>query len=212
MKPENEELLIAVLAGDVSEQDARVQRARSEDPQFARQLDELRGIERRLSAARPQGINELSAIEGEAEIVEEFQQSVRPARRWSGPAGLLAIAAGIIGLFWVGTLFLAGENPGSKPITLSGQLEGYAPVGTVEGFDVFRWPDPLPPNGSYELMIRAADSGAQLILVEGLESAEWKPDATQALSWPARIEWRLTVLDGSGALHGSPRFFSAQRR
>lgn len=215
MNREQEDLLIAVMAGDLAPEDARVQAACARDPQFAQRLAELREIEHRLSASMPAGLERLPPIEGEERILRGFREVVEPPQNRKLALRLapwLAVAALVLGIFWLGTRFSRDENPTRGPITLSDAPAGYAPVGEVAAFEDFRWPDALPSGGSYELRIFDARSGRLLTSVEEWAEPFWKPSAEELAAWPRSIRWELSVRDSSRALHGSPRSFSAQLR
>ena len=211
MNANQEELLISVLAGDVAPDDPRVREACARDPHFAEQLAELRGLEQRLSASKPGGLGSLEPVADEERILRGFRLTAHPPRRASW-GRWVAVAALFVALLWVGSRFFEGHNERAAPISLSEQRDGYAPVGDCERFDEFRWHDPLPSNGSYTLRVLDASSGALLLEVEELTESSWKPSAEQQAGWPRAITWELSVLDGSRALHGSPRSFSARRR
>ena len=211
MNREQKDLLIAVLAGDLAAEDARVQAACARDPEFAQLLAELSGLEQELSASKPIALERLAPIEGEERVLQGFRELARPSRKRK-PGLWLAVAALLLIGFWLGMHFSADENPKRGPITLSDELAGYAPVGDVAAFEEFRWPDPLPSGGSYELRVFDARSGHLLASVEELSEPSWKPSAQVRANWPRLLRWELSVRDSSNALHGSPRSFSAQLR
>ncbi len=89
-----------------------------------------------------------------------------------------------------------------------------APLGDVEGFDVFVWDYGLPSGGHFEVAVYDHTSGQALgpLRRSGrLELPQWTPRAGVAERWPAVILWRAFAYDREGALLASSEA-SARRR
>ena len=220
-EPGRDETLRRLLAGDLDpgREPARELLARS--PELARELAELRALEEGLAVVRREREAVLAEAAGAARspeedaIVARFRTragagrsagAVAPARTRPAPwRAALAAAVLLAVLSSVVLLLRRAENPAGGPATLGAHDGCLAPEGEVEAWGSFRWDFDLPPNGSFELSISDATAGGagdRVLVVEDLTERSWTWDPARDPALPARIEWSVLVLDGSGVPDG----------
>jgi len=206
--PAEEELLAAVLAGDVAKGDPRLAALSA----AARErLAELRSMQALLDRA---GADERAAVsELDQPAAAEPRAAPRVAdpvarRFWLRAAGLAALAAGLV--LVLQSFQRDGGGDGHRgtlnaiePVTL---LE---PKGEVEVFVLFRWEARDPqPFARYVLSIwdeaaHAADPKSAPLLEREVGATSFRLGAADP-SLPDRIAWRVDVVPLDGARQRGP--------
>ena len=135
----------------------------------------------------------------------EGRDSVRPTRSW-WPA---AVAAAALVLVWVAiaTRGGGGDDSGGGDTPYLGPNDGFTltPAGPVDAWGTFTWDLPVPPRGTYELIVRDADGPATadaLLEIDRLDEASWTPTPEQSRGW-RRIRWQVNTYDPTGNLEHS---------
>ena len=205
---QREELLTALVAGDLDLGDPLVSDALAADPTIREELEALRALERRVAAA---GEDELEVLDAAATVpagIEEERAMVharrlfgaepaRPRTRVSPlPIGLAAAA-----LFAIGLLLgrLGGPPPTTEPTApreLGSGVRVVAPAGEVHRYDEFRWEFSLSNGYAYELTVWNAETGEEVVTTPRLGEPAWRPPA--GLELPNRIAFTVHVLDAAG--------------
>lgn len=195
-----ETLLLAVLAGERSEQDPEVQATFATHPELAQHLARLRALEAQLDAHGREAREILAEAATtpsphDALVRKTLHEHLRPRPQ---PWAWLALAAVLlVGAAW--TLWPTGPGPADANSMLDLRLGELRPQGTVANFDVFRWHLAAPAQGSYVVRVHPADGSQQEPLVVSVTAPEWHPTAQQLANLPARILWEVEVLDAAGA-------------
>lgn len=214
-----DELLAAVVAGDVERDDPRVAALPLERRQ---QLDALLRMQERLDEAADDERALLDEVDGVADGAATARAGpvVLPGPRrlastfWLRAAGVTAVAAGL--LLLVQSLFPPepGAPPGGGSLG-SGQLgaevaiELLAPRGAVDSFAPFQWRlADAPPLARYVLVIwdgsgPAPDSGGRPLLEREVDATQWSPAAGDP-PLPLRIAWRVDLRPLDGARQRGP--------
>lgn len=208
-------LIERIVAGELDERAPEARALLDASPAAREELSHMRELEALL--AREGGeqratLAQLRPVAGEDELARAFRAHAAANEPRSQPrtaprasrAWWFAAAAAVIASAWVGWRLLPRENPPDRGGALGPTPSGpsaLTPHGAVARYDEFRWSLPLPPNGSFELTLFDAN-GLALRSVSGLREPRWKPDDAFERSLPARIEWSVLVLDGTGAPSG----------
>ena len=220
---EHEELLSAVLAGELAHESPDFQRRIAECPECRARWERVRPIAARLAEAGAEERRALSsalaggAAPGEdgidatvARLVRsEPWRSARPRRwTWLAAAALLMV----LGTWWYESTDSERAPPGAD-VPLGDRdehLRLIAPVGKVATFERFLWQYDGRDAAFLLILHEESETGERRKLREiscGGDT-EWKPD----FELPARIFWEVVVLDEFGVpLSGSPRSASAWR-
>ncbi len=207
---ESDELLAAVVAGDVAMDDPRVQAL----PKAAlERLAKLMALLGDLDAAGKQERALLAEVERDGDR-DTVAPVARPSSFWLRAAGAAALAAGLLLVVQAVKTRLASEpelRPGPRvdgTLGTTAKIELLQPKDGVAELRTFRWRGELPPLGRFVFTIWSGDAatpaerGAPL-LVRELATPSFEADAaTPAL--PDRITWRVDVKPLEGALTIGP--------
>lgn len=192
LTPEQEELLIALLAGERSRADADVQAALT-DARFAAELAALEGVQQSLDAAGATQSAELRRSEPALEAIAE--RSVRAAMGVGARTGriltfrrIAAIAAAVIA---AAVLWNWRESPQTSPI-----LGGTMRIEVSEG-PVFTFSFALPPGGRYQIEVATTDGRVESHRVDWPAST-WTPERATVDGWGQGIEVSAKALDRDG--------------
>ena len=232
---EREDLLAAVLAGELSEEDRRLQELIAQDPELyeelkdvASRLESCGSIARQILAEAASRTTAPGSERVEATLRAEIQRTAGPARsappspprRPSAAAPWLVAAAAVLAAVWLAFTFTGRRDvpaSGGHDVELGGlPIDELAPAGKVERIGEFRWRCPLPNDGFFELQIddaRREFTGEANLLerIPGLIEPRWTPDEQRVAGWPAKIRWRVRALDGSRAEIGRSDWVEVER-
>ena len=195
----DEQLLEAVLTGEISAEDERVRERRAEDEAFGEELDGLLSLAEVLEedaaltrAAHQEAADRPASLHVLPGASHADRQSSR-GRLWWVP-GLVAAAAIV--------MLLLPQPPEVPDFPGDGKLLG------GEGL-VVEWIEPWAGTGlSYSLQDgpEEVSSLMEFLLDDGstlsfpFHGTEWTPSEAQTQTIPAGATWRLSVYDTSGAL------------
>ena len=207
-----EELLAALVSGELPQDDPRAQALFQERPELREEVEALRALGGRLAGA---GDYEQAAVAAQEDPGDQSREAARRAvleapgpaprltsrRRWLTLVG--AAAAGIAAIsLWPrddqpadpgGEIYLGSS--GDFDIRLDGELA--AP-------DRIHW-DPADLSGGASYRVLLYDStGASRSVAEGLDKPEWSPDDPSIWSDWVKIEVRIEEPDKS--LRSEARF------
>jgi hypothetical protein len=180
---EHDDILAAVLAGDLTRDDEKVQELLRDEPEFRERLGELERVASRLGdaatlrrevlteAARGEpapGLDRVDAVIGarlreraEKGGAENGDRTLFPASRAGEKRVLspfsgrfLAAAAVVLVAATVFLLTRDGGDPGEDLRLLGGEeFTDAAPRGKVSSFAEFRWTFPLAASGTFEVLV-----------------------------------------------------------
>lgn len=190
----NEELLEAVLVGDVPADDARVQARSQADPDFRAELEGLQRLVSALDEDASQMRSALAAPEEPAPVLEQ-------RRSWLWLMAGVAAAAALVAL-------LSIERDREPDFPGRGELLGGS-GNAVKLVDP--WEGPGDATGlAFELEegTKEVSSLLEFLLPGGgtlefrFAGTRWNPTPEQTEQIPADAEWRLTVFDQADTLIG----------
>lgn len=199
-----EDLLRRLALGEVSAEDAEVQRAAAIDPDLARAVDDTRAVLTHLDRAAARA---RETIEGARRRVgSPGHEAVAPfvhSRVGTGRAGTrrwwiagLGLAAALVLVF---TLPWGGESRrnGWDPPLGASDLRALRPIGDVAAFDSFEWEAGVAlrvPGSWFLVRVRDVESGERFTSPT-LTDTTWRP--SQAID-ARQIEWWVEWNDGTG--------------
>jgi hypothetical protein len=204
----HEELLAALLAGELGRDDPAVEAVLAACEHCSERLAELESTAERLTAAaeeersilaeasrprRSPGTERLEARLRELALVEAHARPRRRTLFW-------LVAAGIAGSLFAWTLLSDGGRGAEPPVILGESLRLLRPVGTVKSFDVpFVWEYEGPAPGGFRVLIYEDGEDGRLLHEEPrwMEKT-WTPEPSLVAGWPARIRWEIEPLDAFG--------------
>jgi hypothetical protein len=135
-------------------------------------------------------------------LVRRSLEAALPALAVRGPSSrrlLLALAAGLALLLGGGAFFYLRSGGKPAEILLSGgTIRCIAPVGEVDDYHEFSWSAPLPPGGSFVLILHVLeDDGAGALLRPPIRCQEprWTPTPEERRALPDRIHWIVESQD-----------------
>jgi hypothetical protein len=199
LTPAQEELLIAVLAGERSRDEAEVKAAMA-DARFAAELAALEGVQQSLDAAGSTHSADLRRSEPALEAIAE--RSVRAAMGVGTRSGRILtfrrFAAVVAAAIAVAVLWNWRETPQTSP-----SLGGSMRIEVGDG-PVFTFSFALPPGGRYQIEVTTTDGRVESHRVEWPASA-WTPDRTTVDGWGQSAEVSAKALDRDGTELASGR-------
>ncbi len=211
MNDADDQLLGAVLAGDLGVDAPAWKAALARDPSLAKRLDELRSVMRALdrtgederatlAAAR------VAASDADLELVRAAARSSRRAtarpwwRSWTALAAALVLAA--LGML---VFEMRGQKSSDGPHDFLGPghaklLEPNAEFGDARSF---RWEGELPIGGTFIVRIFDVDSsgraGTMAIESGRCEVRQWQPSSAELAKIPQRFFWEVETLPAGGS-------------
>ncbi len=193
LTPFEEQLLIAVLAGERSRDDAEV-KAAMKAARFAAELAALEGVQRRLDAAGLEQSTDLRGADPALEAVAE--RSVRASMAASPKSGKVVsfrrwatLAAAVIAAV---VLWRLQESPKSSPL-----LGGTMRIEVSDG-PRFTFSFSLPPGGHYQIQVETTAGRIESHRVEWPASS-WTPERAIVDRWGDGAEVSAKALDRDGA-------------
>ena len=207
-----DELLIAVLAGDVERDDPVVRAATAADPDFAAALDELLSLAGRLDRLGEVARRE-AALPVEARDVAFVRRAIDGRRR---RRLLLAVAAaGVVVVIGIAAFADRGEADPSvdrQGMTLGADRDLLPGPGQVFTGD-FMSSALHPDTDQVTIRIFDAVGGGQLSEIR-MPAARlpWRPDPAVHEAWPDQIVWVLEQEDAAGKPVTAPIRSSARMR
>lgn len=205
----NDELLAAVLNGDLELADPRVSQRESEDAGFAEKLAELAGLN---AALREMGRHEREGLRaarrGEADPLDAVIDQVVDRELASVQHGgssrklvwvVIGAAASLLLGFLIQQKYFSGLEVEALPQYM-GEKGDLLPRGPSDSFQQFRWEVTVEPAGYFVVVVMDAN-GLELGRSPGLETQSWTPSAQSVESWPQRIHWTLEVHDAIGGMN-----------
>lgn len=206
-EPEAEDLLIALLGGELDPAAPAVRDLFQKDPALhqrylrmralAGELDQHGDADRRAmaEARTPSPFDAIAR-----QTVLRHQGTRRRTFWWP----LLLAAAGLLVAAWFG--FGRPGKTAGEDHTLGGEkplLEQVWPADQPTGYGVFRWYLPLKPGQRYVLHFRTADADPdEGFAVGNLTVAEWRPSAADLGQLAQATQWEIDVLDAAGKSGG----------
>ncbi|MDP6368306.1 MAG: hypothetical protein QF724_11210 [Planctomycetota bacterium] len=214
----HEDILEAILVGDLSPTAPRAKTLLDSCELCRRQLAELQALESLLQQA---GAEERATLAEAAEcknapgldsvesvlhsmagqptaipqLVPAPEQGARRPSPWRLLVGLAAAAALVLMLNT-----LLGPGPEEPPLWLgSGNLELIAPLGpqaSSQAIEAFAWNGPLPPGGWFEIRVL---NGETVVLERRLSTSPWTLTPNEQQELPASFTWEVRTLDASGS-------------
>jgi hypothetical protein len=205
------------VCGELSADDELVREAVRRSPELRDELEALTAVEARLAAAGEDRAEVLAEIAGLHATPEEDRilagaratfSRPRPARSSEArrrvspvPIGLAAAALLAVGLMLggiAGSGAGVGSSSGGPSHRLGRSVRVLAPVGRVRGYDEFRWEYALQSGYTFELALRDAATGEELLTTPRLTEPRWAPP--RGLELPASIAFSVYVLDHAGGI------------
>ncbi|MCK5943424.1 MAG: hypothetical protein KAI24_15690 [Planctomycetes bacterium] len=217
----HEEMLIQLLSGEWKPSDERVQEAFREDPEFAREVDELLELRDELSSAAPIDVDDAEPWQGAdrqvAELVSRELGSVAAAGGATATAGraprawpfVLAAAAALLAAVWLWSPWQ--QRSVVQPQQMLGTNE-VSPDGPTdwEQFlaDGFRWN--FPEGEGQQLLLSYEVDGEVIeppIPVKGRTQLP-VPDALRNREPPDELYWQVYYFVGGNkrSCSGEPTF------
>ena len=204
--PTPDELLIAVLTGNLSRDDPSVQDQARNNPEFEMQLSQLIELSAGLSASaelerevlkQAQNIDASSldsyleaAVDGELQSPHSRSQQPAPSKQPYLPMLVAAAVLLALGFLFRDTLGLLSAP--AEPLRFLGQDSNVTPKGPVPGFGQFTWDLERTPIGWFSLEIKNAD-GAVLLFIDDIPEQYWSPTKAQLEILGDRISWRVNA-------------------
>jgi hypothetical protein len=207
---EHQDLLARILSGDLAEGDEAALARLAACPECREELRRLRSLDARLRAAAGEARGDVErarsqVLPADAALVRGSLRAALSAHR-STRLVFLACAAGLLVLLGLGAMYYLRSSAGPAEILLrGGSIHCFAPVDAVDDYDEFSWSWTLPPQGRYELSIRALQEGKAGDLLKAIpcDGPRWIPTPDEKRALPDGIQWFVEARDVSGRLVGS---------
>lgn len=212
-----DELFERALAGELARDGEELARLRRDDPEAARELDELLALQGALeaqelpSAAAQPTDDDRRRVE---ETLGRLAAAGAPRRRPRAMAPWAAAAAVLLALgAFVLVRLVGGDGNGGPDLGDPVQLEAVSPTGAVADYVEFRVEGELPGLAVSQLFVWDANApeGSDALLRPKFRGAVWTcPEARRELL-PASILWKVEVRDSSGHLVAHTETIRAER-
>jgi AcrR family transcriptional regulator len=204
---EHRDFVDRVLDGELAESDAVVRARLEACGECREELGRLRALDAGLRATAGEARADVERARAQVQpadevLVRRSLEAALPALAVRGPSSrrfLFALAAGLVLLLGGGALFYLRSGGRPAEILLSGgTIRCIAPMGEVDDYHEFSWSAPLPPGGSFVLILHVLeDDGAGALLRPPIRCQEprWTPTPEERRALPDRIYWKVVAQD-----------------
>lgn len=219
---ERDELWTRLVCGEVGADDAEVLARAAKDPQWARELEELRRLKAGLDGSAAEQRAALRAAAAGADprdraLVEErlrklaheranaasFRRSPSRLRRLLLAAAIVAVGALIAIALWPGERAARPERPmlsGAHALVLERPDDGAVYDATAG----FAWSYPRAADERFEFVLEDAIGNAPAFRTT-VDATPWIPTSEQRAQWPARASWSVRVLDSNDTVRAASK-------